>query len=94
MNPDDMSSYGKLDPSGMLALMKEFPSQCRTAWRQAHEFKLPSGYRGIRKVVIAGMGGSAIAGDLLQSIIEPEGIPVIYTATILFLRYWIRVLYL
>ena len=76
MNPDDMSSYGKLDPSGMLALLKDFPSQCRTAWRQAHEFKLPSDYRGIKKVVMAGMGGSAIAGDLLQSIVEPEGIPV------------------
>ncbi len=75
MNLDESSTYEKLDPAGMLALIKTFPSQCRTAWHQAQEFNLPSDYRGIKKVVVAGIGGSAIAADLLRSVVEPEGIP-------------------
>lgn len=76
MNLDDLSTYKKLDPSGMLVLLKTFPSQCRAAWRQSQEFNLPSDYRGIKRVVIAGVGGSAIAADLVHSVIEPEGVPV------------------
>lgn len=76
MNLDELDCYKRLDPSGMLSLLRNFPSQCRAAWQQAQEFNLPSDYRGINKVIVAGVGGSAIAGDLVQSIVEPEGIPV------------------
>lgn len=73
---DDVNTYKSLDPSGMLSLLKGFPSQCRKAWGQAQDFNFPSDYRGVKKVVVAGVGGSAIAGDLVSSIVEPEGIPV------------------
>lgn len=73
---EDAGIYKKLDMSGMLGLLKSFPAQCRASWRQAMEFKLPADYTGLKKVIIAGMGGSAIAADLVQSIIEPGGVPV------------------
>lgn len=76
MNLDDRNTYRQLDSSGMLNLLKTFPSQCSAAWRQTQEFNLPSDYRGIKRVIISGVGGSAIAADLVHSIIEPEGIPV------------------
>lgn len=69
---DDISVYGRLDPQGMLARIREFPAQCRRAWQQAMDFPLPPGYTGFSKVVILGMGGSAIGGDLAASLAVSE----------------------
>jgi glucose/mannose-6-phosphate isomerase len=67
-----------MDPEGMLARIKELPMQCRQAWQAALSFKLPADYAAIDKVVILGMGGSAIGGDLVKSMVQSEArIPVI-----------------
>ena len=75
---DDLEVYKKSDPDGMLARIKEMPWQCREAYRAALAVKLPAGYRDIDEVVISGMGGSAIGGDLVRSLILSEAkVPVI-----------------
>jgi len=74
---DDLSIYQRLDCAGMLAQLKGLPGQCRTAWNKAMAFKLPAGYRNIDKVVIVGMGGSAIGGDLLRSLTQRLKKPLI-----------------
>jgi glucose/mannose-6-phosphate isomerase len=75
---DDLKIYPPADPENMLARIRELPEQCRRAWRQAMDFDLPPGYDTVDKVVILGMGGSAIGGDLVKDIIEAEaGVPVI-----------------
>ena len=75
---DDDSIYKKLDPDGMLNRIQEFPDQIETSWNAATSIELPATYRDINKVVILGMGGSAIGGDLLKSLILPEArLPVI-----------------
>ncbi|HTY82087.1 MAG TPA: bifunctional phosphoglucose/phosphomannose isomerase [Dehalococcoidales bacterium] len=77
-NLDDVKNYQKLDPQNMLARIKELPMQCKEAWRDAMEFKLPRDYTEVDKVVILGMGGSAIGGDLIRSLATYEmKIPVI-----------------
>jgi glucose/mannose-6-phosphate isomerase len=48
------------------------PNFCEEAWKSAMAFELPEDYAGINKVVILGMGGSAIGGDLLSSYIMNE----------------------
>jgi len=68
INLDDSSIYASLDKSGMGAQIRGLPDQCRQAWDKACKFKLPSGYKDIDKVVILGMGGSAIGGDLLRGL--------------------------
>ncbi len=70
---DSAEVHKKLDPSGMRENIRELPQQCLKAWQQALEFKLPSGYSKVNKVVILGMGGSAIGGDLLSSLNAIDG---------------------
>jgi glucose/mannose-6-phosphate isomerase len=78
INLDDLKIYSQNDPAGMLARIKELPMQCRQAWQAAMDFKLPAEYKNIDRVIVLGMGGSAIGGDLVRSLIEAEAkIPVI-----------------
>lgn len=78
VNLDDVKIYPKTDPDGMLARIKELPMQFTQAWQAAMGFNLPADYRSVNKVVVLGMGGSAIGGDLVRSLVQEEcKIPVI-----------------
>ncbi len=69
---DSPEVYKRLDPAGMRERIRELPQQCLKAWQQALSFKIPNGYSKVDKVVILGMGGSAIGGDLLRSLSSLE----------------------
>jgi len=69
---DDPSVYERLDPEGLLGRIGGLPEQCREAWRHASGFSLPRGYGEVDQVVVAGMGGSAIGGDILRVLAELE----------------------
>lgn len=77
-NLDDQTSYQSIDKSGMGRLIRELPAQCRQAWESALKFKPPADYRSVDKIVILGMGGSAIGGDLLKAIAGTLPEPQIY----------------
>jgi glucose/mannose-6-phosphate isomerase len=78
INLDDPRVYQQQDPAGMLARIKELSWQCQHAYESAMKLELPPNYAGVDKVVILGMGGSAIGGDLVRSLAQSEsGIPVI-----------------
>jgi len=78
VNLDDSKVYNQYDPEGMLARIKELPWQCQQAWQAAMSFNLPADYTGVDKVIILGMGGSAIGGDLVRSLVESEArVPVL-----------------
>lgn len=62
---DDPLALAAGDPSGMLDVLKDFPSQCRQAVASADHLASISAER-YRQVLVCGMGGSAIAGDLLS----------------------------
>ena len=69
--------HKKLDPAGMRERIRELPQQCFKAWQQALDFELPSDYSSVDKVVILGMGGSAIGGDLLSSLNADGKVPIL-----------------
>ena len=75
---DDLESYPRLDPSGLRHRLLEFPDQCRRAWREASEFALSLDVGRCKQVLVTGMGGSAIGGDLLADLasISPA-VPII-----------------
>jgi glucose/mannose-6-phosphate isomerase len=75
---DDAGIYRRLDPGGMGAQLHGLPRQCRDAWDKAVRFTLPPDYKKINKVVILGMGGSAIGADLVRSLTADKGGPVIF----------------
>jgi glucose/mannose-6-phosphate isomerase len=56
----------------MLARISELPQQCGDAWANARSLRLPPEHHLAEAVVILGMGGSAIGGDLLRTLLENE----------------------
>src|SRR4030042_512258 len=78
VNLDDLQIYKRLDPANMLEPLHGLPQQCRTAWRRAKDFNLPQNYAAIDKVVVLGMGGSAIGGSLLRNLASRLTKPVIF----------------
>jgi len=71
-NLDDPQVIKQYDHGNMLACLHEMPRLCEQAWQTANEFSLPADYSGVNKVVILGMGGSAIGGDLASSLAGSE----------------------
>ncbi len=69
---DNLQIYRQLDVSGMLDHLHRFPEQCERAWEKVLEFDLPQEYAGIDKVVILGMGGSAIGGGIVRRLALAE----------------------
>ncbi len=66
----------KLDKSDMLSALLDFHEQCKDAVEKASALRLPPEYTGVNRIVVAGLGGSAIGGDLLFTYLAGElGIP-------------------
>jgi glucose/mannose-6-phosphate isomerase len=66
----DNLNLATCDPDSMHARIAELPQQCEDAWRLVEQFDLPASYKQASKVVILGMGGSAIGGDLARTLVE------------------------
>lgn len=75
---DDRSLLKILDPGGMADLLRNFPQQAEEAIRIGEAFRIPSPLQGeINKVVFIGMGGSAIGGDIIRSLLSADSsIPI------------------
>ena len=74
---DNPPIYQQLDTSGMLNHLREFPKQCEQAWEKVLKFELPREYTRIDKVIILGMGGSAIGGEIVRRLALVESkVPV------------------
>jgi glucose/mannose-6-phosphate isomerase len=61
----DPAAIRRVDPSGMIDIVASLPQQLREGYRNAEAVHIEAG--DARRVFIAGMGGSAIAGDLFVS---------------------------
>jgi glucose/mannose-6-phosphate isomerase len=74
---DNASAYRQFDKLGMLDHLHGFPEQCQKAWEKVLKFELPREYAKISNVVILGMGGSAIGGDIVRRLALAESkVPV------------------
>ena len=69
---DDRQVYEAMDPGGMLRKIAELPRQCEDAWKTAGATSFPSIPNRIENIVILGMGGSAIGGDLARTLVQDE----------------------
>src|ERR1035438_4257104 len=70
---DDVRLLQTADPSGMLRQVASSAAQVRTAIRLAAETDLGVLAQGIRPraIVVTGMGGSGVAGDVLAAVCGP-----------------------
>lgn len=74
---DNLDIYEQLDHDGMLTCIHDMPKMCQQAWHLAVNFDLPPDYSHVNKVLILGMGGSAIGGDLVNSLAASQSKVVI-----------------
>lgn len=65
---DEKDMIFKTDPENMLAHIEELPEQIKDCWQQVKDFIIPPHYLNIKNIIILGMGGSAIGGDLVKSL--------------------------
>ena len=64
---DDPHMISNIDKSGMLDIIAGFPEQIKKAVMIAEESDIPDFIK-IDNIVVGGMGGSAISGDIVQSL--------------------------
>ena len=69
MHPlNDLEKIKKIDQEGMYDRIYQFPSQFEDALKRTKETQLPKWDKSkIKNIVVAGLGGSAIGGDLVRS---------------------------
>ena len=61
-----------IDPSNMYELIRKFPDQVEEAIHIGNAAKIRLNSRSVQNIVLNGMGGSAIGGDLLKSYLAGE----------------------
>lgn len=65
---DDVGALERIDSEDVLGAVERFAAQCREAWAiGARVEELPSA-EGIDSVLVLGMGGSGVSGDVLQTV--------------------------
>ncbi|MBU4369472.1 bifunctional phosphoglucose/phosphomannose isomerase [Patescibacteria group bacterium] len=71
---DNIKQIQKLDKSNMSDFIADLPEKCLEAYTLAQKIVLPQDYEdaNIENVVICGMGGSAIGGELAENIIADQ----------------------
>lgn len=72
MDLNDAQAIRKMDPEGMADRIAEIPRELKAAWEGSAGFSLPPDYRNPTNVVVLGLGGSAIGGDLVRSLVLDE----------------------
>jgi glucose/mannose-6-phosphate isomerase len=78
MNLDDLAHIQQIDRQNMLGEIDSLPDQLASAWALGQSLPAPGSAQGVRQVIIAGMGGSAIGADLLAAYVAPFcSVPVI-----------------
>lgn len=66
MNLDNDKSFNSIDKEDMLGAIRGLPEQLLEAWQTAEALPLPQ-KKDFSRVVVAGMGGSAIGADILSA---------------------------
>jgi glucose/mannose-6-phosphate isomerase len=71
-NLDTPASYQTLDPTRVRDAIRQAPDWCMAAYAAGRSLALPDAFRRARRVVFAGMGHAAIAGDLICALYARE----------------------
>jgi glucose/mannose-6-phosphate isomerase len=79
---DDRAALRAADPGGMLGVVTGLAAQCRQAYATGLATNPLPEAEGIASIAVCGMGGSAIAGDVLAAVAAPRlRIPVAVVRT-------------
>jgi glucose/mannose-6-phosphate isomerase len=68
VNLDDRDLYARNDPADMAGYIAGLPAQCRKAWATGLAWNVPASFRTPDRVVVLGMGGSAIGAEIVATL--------------------------
>ncbi|HLC39135.1 MAG TPA: bifunctional phosphoglucose/phosphomannose isomerase [Patescibacteria group bacterium] len=71
-NLNDLDKIAQIDTKNTRKYIAELGPQIQLGWSSAQKLIIPSFYPNTSKVVILGMGGSGIAGALVQALLKKE----------------------
>lgn len=69
---DDLHAIAELDSEDVLGAVERFSDQCREAWAIGRATKGLPDAAGVDGIVVLGMGGSGISGDVISAVVEPR----------------------
>jgi glucose/mannose-6-phosphate isomerase len=76
---DDLKTYANVDPDGVYSFIHDFPGEIETARGLCDGFEPPENWTETDKIIVIGMGGSGIAGRVLNAYSDSTGGPPIFT---------------
>lgn len=76
-NIDSLDEIKRLDADNLLQNIQEFPEQVERCWSEWSQLALPARFIQAKSVLICGMGGSAINGEIAASLAQGAKIPII-----------------
>lgn len=65
---DTPATYSRLDPTGMHKLFAALPGRARESWAAGRAWELPADFHTPRRVVVLGVGGSAIGAEVIAAL--------------------------
>ncbi len=65
---DNQKQIVALDTQNMRGSIAALDTQCQQAWKESRAVRVPVSYRKVDNIVIAGMGGSALGGDMITAL--------------------------
>jgi len=75
---NDVNQIKNLDKDKMADFIADLPKQCLVAYQEAKKIKIPENWKEIKNIIIAGMGGSAIGGDIVRVLTNKQlKIPIV-----------------
>ncbi|MEK7526527.1 MAG: SIS domain-containing protein [Patescibacteria group bacterium] len=77
MNLDSQEEITQLDKSNVLGSVQNFSNQVIHAFEEASRVTVPEDYKNISNVVMCGMGGSGLAGRVIESLYPNLFLPLV-----------------
>jgi len=71
-NLDSLEEFKKFDQKGVLASIKMLPHQANQAWEEINDLKFSKNLSSAKNIVVCGMGGSALGGRVVDSLVEKK----------------------
>ncbi|HZJ49799.1 MAG TPA: bifunctional phosphoglucose/phosphomannose isomerase [Actinomycetota bacterium] len=69
---DDLNAIQQLDSEDVLGAVERFADQCREGWEIGLGAEGLPEASSVESVIVLGMGGSGVSGDVLQAVVEPR----------------------
>ena len=69
---DDLNQIAALDSEDVLGAVERFADQCREGWEIGKAAEGLPDATGVDSIVVLGMGGSGVSGDVIEAVVEPR----------------------